>query len=222
MVRCGTRKIAGRWQCTQPSLVRERQGDCTPDANASNGLDDLANAGEPGNFHGILTDKRNVPVIQGRNGPAPGYYVSTTTLADGAYPQGNPLRYVDSTTTNYVALPPSAIKSLGAKKGDYVVAINWRTGAVAGAVFADVGSDRDDDLGAGSIALAKDLGIKGGAKGGGQREDVVYIVFAGTSRGFPTDPQRAEAAALAEYLNWGGPFKLMRVIPKDWVDDYKK
>lgn len=222
MVRCGTKKIAGKWSCAQVSLVREKQGDCTQDADANSGLDYLANAGEPGNFYGIVTDKRGIPIVQGPTDPAPGFYVSATALGNPAYASGNPLRYVDSTTTNYIALPPSAIKSLGAKKGDFVVAINWETGKIAGAIFADVGSDRDDDLGEGSIALAADLGVTGNPKGGGQREDIVYVVFAGSSKGFPKDPKAVPRDAMIEFAKWGGPIKLMRAIPKDWVDDYKK
>jgi hypothetical protein len=222
MVRCGTKKIAGKWQCTQLSLVREKQGDCTQDATANSGLDYLANAGEPGNFYGIVTDKKGVPVLQGPNDPAPGYYISATALGNPAYPSTNPLRFVDSTAINYIALPPSAMKSLGAKKGDYVVAIHWNTGKTAGAIFADVGSDRDDDLGEGSIALAKELGIKGTPKGGGQREDVVYVVFTGSTDGFPKDQNTVATKAMAEFAKWGGQAKLMRAVPKDWADDYGK
>jgi hypothetical protein len=220
MVRCGTKKVAGKWTCAEISKARATQGGCTQDSSANSGLDYLANAGEPGNFYGIVT-KKGEPVVQGGSDPAPGYYISATALVNPGQSDTSPLRYVDSTKVNYVALPPSAMK-LGAKKGDYVLAVNWNTGKMAGAIFADVGSDRDDDLGEGSIALAADLGIKGDPKGGGQEEDVVYVVFSGSTQGFPKDPKMVPAMAMAEFAKWGGPMKLMQVVPKDWAADYKK
>jgi hypothetical protein len=220
-VRCGTKKVNGRWVCSEISSTTLKQGGCTQDATANSGLDYLANAGAPGNFYGIVTDKSGTPIVQGPTDPAPGYYVSPTSLANPSLPETDPRRYVDSTTVNYVALPPMAMRALGAKKGDFVLAVNWKTGAMAGAIFADVGGD-SHDLGEGSIALAAALGIPGTPKGGGSEERVVYVVFAGTSRGFPSDPKMVPAQAMAEFAKWGGMQKLMSVVPKDWTADYKK
>lgn len=220
-VKCGGRKVAGKFTCVEVSRRAARQGDCTMDASANSGLDYLANAGEPGNFYGLAKTKAGVPFVQGPNDPAPGYYVSQTSLGDPAHPESSPLHYVDSSRVNYVALPPSAAK-LGVKKGDYVVAINWKNGKVAGAIYGDTGNDTDDDLGEGSIALAAELGVTGTPKGGGRHEDIVYVVFPGSTEGFPKDPSRVSGRGLLEFAKWGGPIRLMQVIPHDWIEDYKK
>jgi hypothetical protein len=46
------------------------------------GLDFLANAGSTGRWGGLVTDSKGEPVVQGENDPAPGYYVSLTSLQD--------------------------------------------------------------------------------------------------------------------------------------------
>ncbi len=223
-VRCGTRKKQGKWVCAEVSSTKRRQGGCTMNADANTkGLDYLANAGEPGNFYGIVTKdgkKTGEPILQGPSDPAPGFYVSATALVNPKAKEGTVERYVDSTRFNYVALPPSAMRH-GAVKGDYVAAINWKTGRVAGAIFADVGSDSDDDLGEGSIALAKELGIKGSPKGGGAHEDVVYVVFAGTSEGFPSDPVKVADTGARKLAVWGGVDRLKTLVPA-WAKDHGK
>jgi hypothetical protein len=47
------------------------------------GLDSLSNAGQPGDWYGIVTDsgdRDGNPIIQGSDDPAPGFYVSPTSL----------------------------------------------------------------------------------------------------------------------------------------------
>jgi hypothetical protein len=222
-VRCGTRKVGGAWTCAEISRTKLRQGGCTTDAASAKGLDWLPNAGEPGNFYGIATKdgtKTGEPIVQGPNDPAPGFYVSSTALVNPKAKEGTVERYVDSSRFNYVALPPSAMHH-GAQKGDFVAAINWKTGAVAGAIFGDVGSDGDDDLGEGSIALAKELGVRGSPKGGGAHEDIVYVVFSGTTQGFPTDPAKVQQEGLARFKAWGGVDRLKQLKP-EWAADYAK
>src|SRR6516164_5607669 len=51
------------------------------------GLDYLGNAGQPGNWWALVTDTGQPsgrPVIQTPNDPAPGFYISTTSLEDTA------------------------------------------------------------------------------------------------------------------------------------------
>ena len=55
--------------------------------NGTSGLDALGNAGRPGNWWALVTDtgtSAGTPVIQGAADPAPGFYVSTTSLHDAA------------------------------------------------------------------------------------------------------------------------------------------
>jgi hypothetical protein len=219
--RCRTAKVSGKWVCTDGAVKKMTQGGCTQDSSANSGLDYLANAGEPGNFYGIVTDKNGEPYVQGPKDVAPGYYISATSLANPSYKESNPLRFVDSTKINYIALPQNS-KLVGAKLGDYGLAINWKTGKQGFAVFADVGGNADDEIGEGSIALAAALGVSGNPKGGGGDEDIVYVVFAGSSKGFPASQAVVDQGALLEFIKWGGPIKMMSVFPKDWIADYKK
>src|ERR1041385_3104569 len=49
------------------------------------GLDNLGNAGRPGNWWALVTDNGEPsgnPIIQGASDPAPGFYISTTSLED--------------------------------------------------------------------------------------------------------------------------------------------
>lgn len=117
-------------------------------------LDALANAGRPGAWYGLICDANGVPVIQGSEDPAPGYYVSTTALQDHGFLEQDPRRYVDSETVCYVSLPPQLFRA-GARMGDLCEVRNATTGVIA--VVADQGPSKS--IGEGSIALCKALGV---------------------------------------------------------------
>src|SRR5262245_58821807 len=69
------------------------------------GLDELANAGVPGHWNGIITDRKGHPLVQQESDPFPGYYISCTSLEDDAKKFSDPNRYVDASKIPYVALP---------------------------------------------------------------------------------------------------------------------
>jgi hypothetical protein len=46
-------------------------------------LDEVANAGAPGRWNGIVADRERKPLIQKDSDPSPGYYISCTSLEDG-------------------------------------------------------------------------------------------------------------------------------------------
>ncbi|MGH9688818.1 MAG: hypothetical protein ACRD5K_17185, partial [Candidatus Acidiferrales bacterium] len=100
--------------------------DGSPNAyNADNtGLDDLANAGAPGHWEGILQDKDGNPLVQGPGDPFPGYYISCTSLADWTKPPDDPARYVDATKIPYIVLPGEMARQAGARPGDLAVVVN--------------------------------------------------------------------------------------------------
>lgn len=158
-------------------------------------LDHLANAGEPGNWFGVITDSGRhdgLPVKQGPNDPAPGYLISTTALQDHTKAITDPRRYVDSATIPYIVVPHELLKQ-GVQLGDLCV-VEYR-GAVAGAIVADVGPE--GKLGEGSIALAQALGIPSSPKNGGTSFSVKYTVFPGTSKGWVRHGIDTEAKELA-------------------------
>ena len=151
------------------------------------GLDFLANGGKPGNWWALVTENgkpSGAPVVQGPADPAPGFYISTTSLEDPAFNRKNPRRYVDSESIPYIVLPGGKLG--GAKLGDYALVINLKTKARVKAIVADSGPKAK--LGEASIATAKALlgKSKSSPKSGGTEEKIIrYIVFPGSGDGLP-------------------------------------
>lgn len=169
------------------------------------GLDRVAHAGAPGNWWALATDDATpsgTPLVQGPGDPAPGYFVSTTSLYDPSRAYTDPRRYVDSESVPYVALPAPFTEKLGCRLGDLAwVERTSLDGAVqrSAAIFADV-APPSAPLGEGSIALAERLGVPSDPRSGGTfRVSVNYVVFCGS--GTPAWPRAvadidAEAARL--------------------------
>jgi hypothetical protein len=63
---------------------------------------------------GVVTGDDGEPVIQNRTDPAPGFYVSTTSLEDPRQAVTNPSRYVDATKIPYICHP-------GRRLGDIIL-----------------------------------------------------------------------------------------------------
>ena len=84
-------------------------------------LDDLKNAGYPGNWWGIATNTQEpdgTPIIQDDKDPRPGYYVSTTAYVLPAFNYSDPRRYLDSEKVVFIVVPHSVVKAtIGACKG---------------------------------------------------------------------------------------------------------
>lgn len=149
---------------------------------SDSGLDKLSSAGHDGNWWGIVTTKGK-PVIQDSADPAPGFYVSTTSLQDASKKITDPKRYVNSETIPYIVLPNNKTILAEAKTGDLAYVYNLRNGKNSYAIFADVGPK--DKIGEGSIALAKKLGIDSSPRTGGTADSVLYYVFPGSGNGKP-------------------------------------
>jgi hypothetical protein len=139
------------------------------------GLDELANAGFPGHWNGIITDRHGNPLVQQESHPFPGYYISCTSLADKTKEFGDPSRYVDATKIPYVALPEEVAERGGAQLGDFAFVVNLRNRKSSFAIYADIGT-----LGEGSVALAETLGISSNARHGGESDEVLYMLFPGS------------------------------------------
>jgi hypothetical protein len=104
------------------------------------GLDDLRNAGRPGNWFGIVTDAHGRPVVQRKSDPAPGFYVSATSLVNrGSFGPADPRRYVDASAIPFFVLPAPALHVGHARLGDFGVVLNRRNGRLAFAILADIG-----------------------------------------------------------------------------------
>lgn len=181
--------------------------------NADNhlGLDYLANGGEPGNWWALVTDNGKPsgnPVIQKEGDPAPGFYISTTTLEDKAKSVTDPLRYVDSESIPYIVLPGN--QTFGAKLSDLCIVYNVAKQKICGGVFADTGPR--NKIGEASIAMANGVGVIGNPKNGGQESGLVYVVFPGSSVGWPLTADAIQQNAIAAFNKWGGLDRLNSVI----------
>ena len=148
--------------------------------DSAKGLDRLSSAGRPGDWWGVATNTRDpegdpscdasgAPVTQGPHDPAPGYYVSMTTMTDPAETDcRRQSAYVDAGAVSYVALPKEiAAFDYRHHAGALAVVFNTRAHKLAGAVFADEAPR--SGMGEGSIALAKRLGYPADARGGRRR-----------------------------------------------------
>lgn len=141
------------------------------------GLDDLRNAGSPGNWYGIVTNLSGRPFVQVATDPAPGFYVSATAYQWDGHLPGDPLRYVDAEKVPYVVVSP-LIRN--AAKG-IVLGCKARIslyGQAVDAVVADIGPRKK--IGELSIAAAKAIGIPSSARAGGtDLRAVLYELWPG-------------------------------------------
>jgi hypothetical protein len=144
------------------------------------GLDELANAGEPAHWNGIITGRDGNPLTQREGDPFPGYFISCTSLTDETKKFTDPTGYVDASKIAYIALPQDVANRGGARLGDFAVVTNLHNGKSSFAIYADIGT-----LGEGSIALADALGIYSDARRGGQSEGILYLLFPGSGNGRP-------------------------------------
>ena len=177
------------------------------------GLDDLRNAGLPGNYWGIATEdgsRGGEPVVQGPQDPAPGFYVSTTALVDPSKLHSSPARYVDSMTIPYVSIPGRVFRGL-IELGDLGVVLYRQ--AQCAVIVADIGPPAR--IGEGSAALARELGLWKGPNDGHEPHDVVYLLFpqSFTIPRWPRAQYEIRHAAGARFAAWGGLERIRQLVP---------
>jgi hypothetical protein len=140
------------------------------------GLDYLDNAGHSGNWWAIVTDSEGFPVLQGVNDPAPGYYVSTTSLQRREFKTTDPRRYIDSEQVAFIVVPgPVARAARGIVLGCRAEVHDMTTGKTVAAVVADLGPA--SHLGELSIAAARSLGLNPDPKTGGANSTFRYTFW---------------------------------------------
>jgi len=172
------------------------------------GLDDLASAGYPNTswWSSVLVPDPANPTrayVQ-KVGEFKAYFVAMTTLQDGNKAETDPSRYVDARKIPYIVLPGN--HSAGAKPGDFAVVKNAKNCKIANAIYADVGPP--NEIGEGSIALAKALDIPSSPRTGGVANDVIYVVFPGSGNGKPRSLEDINTEATKQFKNWGGMARL--------------
>ncbi len=178
-------------------------------------LDVLSDAGIPGEGYGVARDPSGNLAIQGPSDAAEGFYVSTTSLIDPSKIETDPRRYVDSEKVPFFVLPGTP--SIGARLGQVGMLFRPETGDSSAAIYADVGPY--NQLGEGSIALAKNLGGTGRELSPiyGGLTDIVCIMFKASTHAWP----RSNLSVLGEsdqlFKQWGGFRRLNAVLPHvDW------
>lgn len=122
------------------------------------------------------------PYIQRPTDPAPGYYLSMTSLHIQQFSQTDARRYVHPDSVTYFVLPGEKLTNQGIRVGDMGLAYNTLNNKYSYAIYADSGPG--NTIGEGSTLLAKKLGITARIKpstgrivGGLDTGDVLYIVF---------------------------------------------
>ena len=174
------------------------------------GLDFLANAGQPGNFFGVITDTHGRPVVQKAHDPAPGFFVSPTSLQRADRAREDPRRYVDASTIPYIVLPGLVRDRGGVRLGDFATVRRRSNGKVSHAIYADGGPA--GKIGEGSIALAKALGLPSSLQHGGTSEkDIVYVVFAGSGNRRSRTKAEIDASGKQLLQAWGGLERLQKL-----------
>lgn len=142
-------------------------------------LDYLANAGEPGNWYGIVTDNGKAsgrPVIQKGSHPAEGYYVSATSYRIKGFSRADPSSYVDSNDVIYIVLPSHwRAEAKGVVLGCHAAVTDIKTNKTCYGVVADFGPR--SKLGESSIACARFFGIPSSPKNGGTEEKRFIYYF---------------------------------------------
>jgi hypothetical protein len=114
-------------------------------------------AKKSGAIVGYLIDKKGKPIAQGKDDPAPGFFISTTAYADVKNPkQTDPRRYVNAAEINYTVLATSA-KKKGVGTGDFCVVHAIKKNKTVFAIVGDTGHSSGAE---GSLALLQRLGFK--------------------------------------------------------------
>jgi hypothetical protein len=142
------------------------------------GLDYLSNAGHPGNWWGVLADDNGRLLVQKINDPAPGFYISTTSLQDRTKKQTDPRRYADSETIPHIALPPVMFNYC--RLGD--LGICYMSDYWSYFIVADTGGK--GHIGEVSIFIAKALRFPNPSpKNGGSDQPVRFVLYPNSGTG---------------------------------------
>jgi hypothetical protein len=191
--------------------------DGAPEAYAPAGvkaLDDLRNAGGPGDWYGLVCNPYGTPYVQGADDPFPGGYVSGTSLVDHSRAAWDVRRYVDASMVPYLSLPKELFERAGARVGQLAMACYGD--AVSAAIVAEEGPH--GRIGEGSLRLVQALGVDP-FRGLPQHHllgidsGVRCVVFFGSvaSPAWPRNVAEFSATAAGLFKVWGGSDRLLAV-----------
>ena len=180
------------------------------------GLDDLAAARDAAGrlSPDVLAFRNGQPYIQGSGDPAPGYYVSMTSLRRQSGDDWDQRRYVDAGEVPYIVLPQgpaqARLNAAGVDLGDLAIVYNTARETWRPAIVAEYGPA--DALGEGSMRLADELGYDPDPRRGGtEARENLFLIFAATraSPSWPRDVDEIDATAAQRFAAWGGVRRLL-------------
>ena len=149
-------------------------------------LDDLENAGHPGNWWGLVCGINGRPWIQEPRDVCPGYYVSTTSYQRAEFQRTDPRRYLDSETVPFIVVPGPLRRAVEPVVLGCRATVTYH-GQTVEAVVGDFGPA--SHLGEASIATAQALGIGSDPRTGGVDSGVLYHLVPGQAApGFELQP----------------------------------
>lgn len=137
------------------------------------GLDDIRNAGRPGDWYGVVTDRHGTPVVQTPADPAPGYYISATAYHRPGKSLADPRCYLNSEEIPFVVIENYIRRrARGIVLGCKAMVTNTLNNKSTVAIVGDMGPLAK--IGEISIACAKAIGVNPDPKRGGTSDNVIF------------------------------------------------
>ncbi|MBZ9765509.1 hypothetical protein LB526_01875 [Mesorhizobium sp. CA6] len=171
--------------------------------------DYLANVSK-NDLHGIQGER-------GAVGPAPGFYVSGTSLSNPEYKMNDTRHWVDAATIPYFVINRQEFPQFNVPLGCVATVIDLQSRKRTGAILADTGRA----VGEGSIALAVSLGLSPFSKThppkvvGFDQSRFVYLLHPDRTVDAPWPVDRVQSEADEAFRDWGGDAQLDAIFPKE-------
>lgn len=141
-------------------------------------LDYLDNAGYPGNWWGITTDKYGNPYVQQDSSndemhPYPGLYISCTAYFHSKYPEYDCRRWVNPEEVLYSVIPSSVRGAVSPKfLGCKASITDKKNKKTIECVCAEIGPS--SHLGEASMLICKEFGLSANPKSGGSSDSARF------------------------------------------------
>jgi hypothetical protein len=142
-------------------------------------LDYLGNAGYPGNWWGITTDKYGNPYVQQASSqpamhPYPGLYISCTAYYHQEFPEYDCRAWVNAEQVLFSVIPSNVRSALGPKfLGCRATVTDKKNGKVIETVCAEIGPS--NHLGEASMAVCEAFGLDPNPKCGGSSDKKRFL-----------------------------------------------
>ncbi|BCH04945.1 hypothetical protein MesoLj131b_69440 (plasmid) [Mesorhizobium sp. 131-2-5] len=177
--------------------------------------------GDTGSYDYLANvSKNDLHGIQGEDGavgPAPGFYVSGTSLSDPAYGSKDTRHWVDAAKIPYFVLNRQEFPQFSVPLGSIATVVDLNSRKRTGAILADTGHA----VGEGSIALAVNLGLSPFSKKhppkvvGFDEPRFLYLLYPDRTVDAPWAVGLVQSESEAGFRDWGGDAQLDAIFPKE-------